>query len=792
MNGWALNFDDREPLRSAWRESVLALGNGYLVTRGSGAERSADNSNHPGTYIAGGYDRLPGKAAGRMIEVEELVNWPNWLALTFRAGDGEWLDTVSWTILEQRYTLDMQRGVLVRRLRVRDPEGRVTAMRSRRLVHMERAHLAAIEWEITPENWSGPIVVRSALDATVSNAASERHPGFTIRHLVPIIAEQEGDQVIRLLVETAQSHLRMAQAARTLIFGDGRELNVDRQAVELSGYVGEELRFNSGPGRTVRVEKTVAIFTSRDNAVSEPLAEAGALARRAPHFSELLRTHSLAWKRLWQRCDVRVRIVGVTTTRGEGPPSIQTLIRLQLFHILQTVSPHSVELDAGVPMHGWHGEEGRGHVSWDELFVFPLLSLRVPEIARAVLMYRFRRLGAARLIAVGEDARGARFPWRSGSNGRDESPHEWLDPLSGRWYPDHTHLQAHLNSAVVLDVWRYHQATADHEFLSFFGAEIVLEIARYWASRAVPDDADGRYHLRGVMGPVEAHRRHSDEDTEGVDDDAYTNIMAAWVLRCADRVLELLPTDRSDELCDQLELTDHERAQWSEVGRRLAVPIHDGVIREFAGADQDAADGILVETSDASAGDQAPVVDRLGSGDGVLMLHYLLGEAELVGLLEWMGYGADDELVARTVRHYLDNRAASTQPGSALSTAIRARVLATIDPQRSWSLFEQALALHGDEAARETIDIGAMAATVDVVQGGYLGVSLSDDVLWFDPRLPPDLESVSATLRYRGQSLDVRATPDGLSVAARDRGAQHPVRLGVGGKVHELRSGESL
>ncbi len=792
MNGWALNFDDRDAVRSPLRESICALGNGYVVTRGAGAERPADNTNRPGTYIAGGYDRLPSEAAGQMIEIEELVNWPNWLALTFRAGDGEWLDTVSWTMLQQRYTLDMQRGVLVRRLRVRDPEGRVTAMRSRRLVHMERAHLAAIEWEITPENWSGPIVVRSALDATVANSASEGHPGFTVRHLVPIIAEQEGDQVIRLLVETAQSHLRMAQAARTLVFGDGRELNVRRQAVELSGYVGEELRFNSGPGRTVRVEKTVAIFTSRDNAVTEPLAEAGELARRAPHFSELLRTHALAWKRIWHRCDIQVRIAGVTTTRSDGPPSIQTLIRLQLFHILQTVSPHTVELDAGVPTHGWHGEERRGHVSWDELFVFPLLSLRVPEIARALLMYRFRRLGAARLIAAAEGARGARFPWRSGSNGRDESPHEWLEPRSGRWHPDRTHLQSHLNSAVALDVWRYHQATADHEFVSFFGAEIVLEIARYWASRAVLDEGDGRYHLRGVIGPAEAHSRHYDEDAAGVDDDAYTNIMAAWVLRCADRVLELLPTDRRDELCDQLEITNDEREHWSEVGRRLVVPIHDGIINQFAGAEPDSDGEGSVKISDTSAVDHPATVHRLAAGDDVLMLHYLLGESELVGLLDWMGYGDDDELVDRTIRHYLDSRAASTQPRSALTTAIHARVLAGIDQQRSWSLLEQALAIQVDGATGETIDIGAMAAAVDVVQGGYLGVSLTDDVLWFDPRLPPDVESVSATLRYRGQSLDVRVTSDGLSVSARERGAQNPVRLGVGGKVHELRSGESL
>jgi len=318
MSDWALSHDDRDGVPARLRESLCTVGNGYIVTRGAAAERPADSANYPGTYLAGGYDRLPSEVAGRMTESEELVNWPDWLSLSFRPADGSWLDTANWTILQQRYSLDLQRGVLVRRLRVRDPEGRVTAIRSRRLVHMERAHLAAVEWEITPENWSGPLVVRSALDGTVTNAGAGRAAGSSGRHLVPLIAECDGDGILRLLVETAQSHIRMAQAARTMVFADGHAQRVQRHALELSGYAGVELRFTSGPGRTVRVEKTVAIFTSRDNATSEPLAEASDLAGRAPHFSELLRTHSLAWKRLWHRCDIAIVEAPVPVDDGEG------------------------------------------------------------------------------------------------------------------------------------------------------------------------------------------------------------------------------------------------------------------------------------------------------------------------------------------------------------------------------------------------------------------------------------------------------------------------------------------
>ena len=616
MSDWSLTYHDWDPAREPLREALCTLGNGYIATRGAVAEKPAGGPHYPGTYLAGGYDRLPTEIAGRVIENEDLVNWPNWLPLTFRPDAGSWLDTDAWTVLEQRWTLDLQRGVLVRRLRVRDPDGRITRMRSRRLVHMERAHLAAIEWEITPENWSGRVVVRSALDGTVTNAGVARYGALNGRHLTPLVAERGAGGVIQLLVQTVQSHVRMAQAARTRAFGDGHELTVDRNTVELTGYVAEELAFNTGPGRTVRIEKTVAIFTSRDHAVSEPLAEAGDLAHRAPDFAELLRTHVLAWKRLWHRGDIQITDAATaegagsngapTAARAADPaapgetgepapsplagtadePSAQAILRLHIFHLLQTVSPHSIDLDAGVPARGWHGEAYRGHIFWDELFVFPLLDLRMPEITRALLMYRFRRLDAARRHAQDAGGRGALFPWQSGSNGREETQLLHLNPRSGRWVPDRSRLQYHVNSAIAWNVWQYYQATADHEFLSFFGAELILEVARFWASRAEFDERDQRYHLRGVMGPDEFHDGYPDVEQGGLDDNAYTNVMAAWVLRCAERVLELLPAQRRGELCDQLEVTDDERARWREIGRRLAVPFHDGVISQFAGYDE--------------------------------------------------------------------------------------------------------------------------------------------------------------------------------------------------------------
>src|SRR5690606_3592944 len=284
--------------------------------------------------------------------------------------------------------------------------------------------------------------------------------------------------------EARQSGMRVALAARTTVHGGGRVQSAHRTPHVGEGYAAEELRVTTGSGRVLRVEKIVALCTGRDRGIGEPRESAARLVRYAPDFAELLRTHMLAWRRLWRRGDVTVA----------GAPGAQRALRLHAFHVMQTTSPHTAELDVGIPARGWHGEAYRGHVSWDELFVFPFVAMRFPETARALLLHRCRRLGEARRHARALGARGALFPWRSGSDGRDETPTLHLGPDRPAG------IQAHVNGVVAYDVWRYYEATGDLEFIGGYGAELVIETARFWASVAEHDPADGRHHLRGIAG----------------------------------------------------------------------------------------------------------------------------------------------------------------------------------------------------------------------------------------------------------------------------------------------------
>jgi trehalose 6-phosphate phosphatase len=291
-----------------------------------------------------------------------------------------------------------------------------------------------------------------------------------------------------------------------------------------------ELEIELRAGEPVAVEKVVTLVTSRDLAISEPVATAVELLAAAPAFDELLPGHELAWHQLWRR--FRLDLRADPDSIGEGPAEVGTLrvLRLSVFHLLQSVSPHNVDLDAGIPARGLHGEAYRGHVFWDELFVFPVLTLRLPGLARALLRYRTRRLDAARRAAQEIGYRGAMYPWQSGSDGREETQRVHLNPLSGRWLPDTSHLQRHVGLAVAYNIWQYYQATGDLEFLADHGAEALLEIARFFADLATYDGARDRFRIRGVMGPDEYSTRYPAATEPGIDDNAYTNVMTVWLL----------------------------------------------------------------------------------------------------------------------------------------------------------------------------------------------------------------------------------------------------------------------
>ncbi|MET9392948.1 glycosyl hydrolase family 65 protein [Streptomyces sp. NPDC006624] len=741
MRAWTWQYEGYDPTQERLKEALCTLGNGRFATRGALPECAADDVHYPGTYAAGCYNRLVSVVAERRVENEDMVNLPNWLPLRFRPVGGTWLTPDTAPVLDHCLVLVLDSGLLERETRYGLDGDRVLTVRQQRLVHMADPNLAALRTEFTVDGGATELEVEAALDGGVVNAGVRRYRGLEGRHLTHVHTGTAAPGTVWLRCRTRTSDIRVGMAARLTADAPVTDSHEHPRALQ-------RVRLLLEPGRTRTVDKTVALHTSRDPAISDPLQTAVDRVGDAPGFETLLRWHVTAWGQLWRRAEIDV----------PGEPG--AILRLHLFHVLQTLSPHTADLDVGVPARGLHGEAYRGHIFWDELFVLPYLNLHFPEVSRALLRYRHRRLDRARAAARAIGCRGALYPWQSGSDGREETQRLHLNPRSGRWLPDHTHLQHHVGSAIAYNVWQYCEASGDTEFLHTKGAEMLLQIARFWADSATWDEGLGRHRIRGVVGPDEYHESYPGAAAPGLDDNAYTNVTAAWVLARTLEVLRELPQARRRELFERVDLAGDELERWETVSRTLHVPFHDGVVSQFEGY------GDLVELDwegYQKRYDDIRRLDRILEAEGdtvnrykaskqadVLMLGYLFSPGELQSLFHRLGHRLDEASWHRTVDYYL----ARTSHGSTLSGLVHGWILARARRAEAWLFCQEAL--RGDVAdlqggtTGEGIHLGAMAGTLDLVQRGLTGLETRQGALWLDPVPLPELSSYGFSLQYQG------------------------------------------
>ncbi len=773
---------------------LTSTGNGYFCTRGCAEWADVDDVHYPGTYTHSCYNRETTILGGRPVRNEDLVNLPNWLVLKLRIGGDEPISLTNVELQSYRHEVDFRNAMVLRRLRFRDRHGRETTLSSRRFVSMDDRNLAALEWTITAENWSGPVEVITALDGRVTNQGVARYRGLEGRHLHPIATRNPGADTISLLARTRQSRIYVAEAARTRVYVDSGELESERGRYLLEDYAQQSLGVNLQPGRPVRFEKLVAFYTGRDRAISEPLDNAEEALARFGTFQEAFERHRRAWDELWDTCDIQL----------PHDERVQFVLRFHTSHVLQTCSPHTADLDAGAPARGLNGEAYRGHIFWDELYVYPFLNFRLPQITQGLLMYRYRRLDEARVLARAAGYRGAMYPWQSGSDGEEEAQLVHLNPRSGLWEPDLSRTQRHVGAAIFYNIWHYIQATGDTDFLFGPGAEMMLEIARFWSSIAHFNPERDRYEIHAVMGPDEFHEKYPDSDKPGLRNNAYTNVMVAWISEIAVRVLDMLPERRRWRLSEQIGLTDLEIRTWKEMSCKMYVPfLTDGVISQFEGWEHleeldwdnyrrkygniQRLDRIL------RAEGKDPNRYKVSKQADAVMLFYLFGQDELKQIFDCLGYPYTSETLRKTVTYY----DARTSYGSTLSFLVFAAVFSEIDLAASWQRYMVALEsdigdVQGGTTA-EGIHLGVMSGTLDLVQRSYLGEVVRDGALTFAPKAVDQLRHLTLPMRFRGLPLEVTLKSDRLLVnAAVD--SLKPNRseiVGVRDQMREISFGEA-
>ncbi len=751
---WILRFRDFDPEVEKLRESLTTVGNGYLGTRGCCLNERGSETHYPGTYIAGVYNRLSTRIHGRSIENNDLVNCPNWLLLELNIGGSHNIYPFEAEILEYEHSLDMYNAEMKRVITFRDKAGRITTVESYRIASMDNPHCVALKYIIIPHNYSARIAVKSALDGTVYNNGVQRYRNLNSNHLSPVEAGACSPGIC-LVTETVTSRVRIYMNSATRVYRNKKVLAGPVHVHKRSGFISEIFEVRAVRGRPVVVEKLVSIYTSLDTEVPDPQAAALSDLKKMGNYARLFSRHKKRWHSLWEKMDVDIT----------GDRFSQKIVRLHSYHLLVAASAHTCLKNTGIPARGLHGEAYRGHIFWDTLFILPFYILHFPAIARSQLLYRYYRLDAAREYAAAHGYKGAMFPWQSADSGKEESQTLHYNPVSGGWDPDLSSLQRHISLAVCYNIITYCEYTADKEFLHSYGLEMLVEIARFWTSIASFDARDKRYHIRGVMGPDEFHEKYPDADRGGFDDNAYTNIMVAWVLRRTAELLAHTPGDVLRALEGKTGFSMDEREEWQKISGLLCVHIDaHGLISQFTGYmnlkeldwekyrrkynNIQRLDRIL------KSEDDSPDRYKINKQADVLMLFYLLSPPQVKEILEQLGYKVEDadRLLLANYDYYVPR----SSSGSTLAHVVHSFVLKYTDRSREmWHGFLIALEsdvhdIQGGTTA-EGIHCGVMGGTLDIIMRALAGIDLHGAVPTARPHLPPHWKKLSFKFIYKNR-----------------------------------------
>ncbi|MDD4951112.1 MAG: beta-phosphoglucomutase family hydrolase [Desulfovibrionaceae bacterium] len=790
-DAWTLTYNGLDPGDEKLRETLTAVGNGFLGTRGCFEGERASFFYYPGAYIAGVYNRLASTVQGREIWNNDLVNCPNWLPVEFRIGNGGYVSPLSLELLSYSQTLDMRQGVMSRSMVCRDKLGRITRVHSRRLASMADPHVCALRYDLTPCNYSAPVTFRSSLDGNVINDGVARYRQLSSQHLCRVAGGAAGGGAY-LEVETTTSKRHIAMAAKTAVLENGREIQAARSVSQDRMCVMEEAAFFAHENNVYSLEKFVAVHTSLDTDKASLRSTALTTLSGVSTFRGVHSPHVRAWKALWDKADFRIT----------GDRFVQRVLRLHIYHLLVTASPHNPDIDAGMPARGLHGEAYRGHVFWDEIYIMPFYDHHLPETSRALLMYRYRRLAAARRYAADNGHKGAMYPWQTADDGSEETQEVHFNPESRTWGPDLSRRQRHVSIAVFYNLWKYVNNCGDKAFLRDCGAEMMIEIARFWADIAVLDPQTGRYHISGVMGPDEFHEKLPDSDEPGITDNAYTNIMVVWLM---ERVLELVE-DLSPAVRARLKKTGFgmtETEKWRDMTRRMNVVLGKaGIISQFEGyMDLEELDWAYYRKKYYSiqrmdrilkARGDSPDRYKVAKQADVLMTFYVLPPAEVRRILRQLGYkvGNAMKLLLDNYKYYVKR----TSHGSTLSKVVHAIISSYVLPgDTAWAWFMEAMRSDVfDTQGGTTIEgvhCGVMAGTVDVVIRYFAGLDLSGEVPEINPQIPAHWGALCFKLCHRRVWYNFEFTRTALRIGVKGKG-DRPIRLRVLGRDISLAPGE--
>jgi len=714
--GWTVRQRSFDTARLHHQETVFTTGNGNLSVRGNLEE------GYPGenaaSFLHRVWDDMP-------VHTTELANLPRWWGIDLWL-DGERVRLDRGQVLAFDRALDLRTGLVTRRMTWRAAEtARRLQLTFERFVNLAQAHQAAVRLTVILLDGAADLRLRAGIDAHVENT------GLLHWTLLDQWADTAGAGV---LVQTRATRIKVAAAAA---LSSSAPTTVN--SCDADGAPAVEHRLTLSADSPVQVTKFVAIVPELDADDPAAAARASVQAMAEEGWEATFKANTDAWQRVWADADITI----------EGDPEAQLAVRYNLFQ-LWIAGPRFTD-DASIGAKTLSGYGYRHHVFWDtELFMLPPFTYVQPAIARTMLRYRWQRLAGARAKAAKNGYQGAQFPWESAGSGHEVTPawvQDWVDPtrMARIWTGD---IEIHITADIAYAVIQYWEATGDDAFLRDYGAEIILDGANFWVSAAQIGD-DGALHYPQVIGPDEYH--------EKVDDNAFTNYLAAWHLLTAGEVLSWLRSFdpvKAAQLTASLGITPLREEQWGQAADEMFLPMdaETGLIEQFAGY-FDLADADLRVLRDPARDRSMQYLLGLDGGAAsqvikqpdVLMLLYLLPELF-----------TDEQLAANYA--FYDPRTDHEQ-GSSLGPAISAVIACRAgDAAQAYRHFLRAaradlLDVRGN--AGDGIHGASAGGLWQAVVFGFAGLEFDESGWTVTPRLPASWTRLRFAFYHRGERHEV-------------------------------------
>ena len=748
-DAWLVAEESYRPLENLTYESLFCLANGYMGSRAS-HEEGGVRKTLPANYVHGVFDRSE-------AFMRELCNTPDWTKLKIYH-ECEPIDLEGGALTDYIRVLDMRRGFVAKHYVTQNEDGCRTQVEILKLLSRAHPNLGLIRLYVTPLNYEGLLEFENIIDATVTNFID--FPRFRVKHLKT--GEVSCLDGMGCYVESQTRDHGLPVGTGTYV----RCAHLRSRTFKPYGEVACE--FFDAPaekGQTLCVEKFGAVATGRDGAGVRAQVKRHLQDVSDRGFDRELEQHFLACERMWDRADL--------TITGDG--KLSHAVRFNIFHLMSTPSPTDNRVNIGAKL--IHGEEYGGHAFWDtELFVLPFFDYVFPETARNLAEYRYHLLDKALENAKANGYAGAKYPWESADTGDEECPAWTIDP-DGTCYRCHVaEYEHHVTAAVAYGARQYALITGDESFMETMGLEILLQTARFWASRMVYNQEQDRYEILAVTGPDEWH--------EPVNNNAYTNHLARWNILEALSILEQYRHEKPAvyaKLVSKLRLTENELSVWRHRADKLFLQAEKGLIEQFDGYFQ--IPDAFVTQWDENGMPKMPeaCIGKRG------MQRKILKQADVVMLMHLMPYAFDLE-TRRENFHYYEQR---TLHRSSLSPSIHCMAgLSVGDDSRAYQYLERSAYVdlaNNQRNTREGLHAASAGGTWQCVTLGYCGMGVTPEgVLSFTPRLPEKWTRVDFCIMWRGSPLRVTVTHQGVKVCSQGL----PVSYLVNGQMHTTVEGK--